>query len=733
MVQKYQSPVRVYKYPFELVMAAYMRRFPTCPLIPVFVGCEILSDYTSPDGAETVTERRCKLNVEAPYLLKKMIGVDFVYFIQKNTLDRRKRKLSIEARNESFSARVHVLEKCYYFVHPENPEWTCFEQTAALDVKSFFGFESTIEKLAMKQYSQNISRGKEIIDHYISELKKEGINSMPVWQEEDMKFSVEERLDQLKVERLVVSEFDEQVSSPSNASHSVVSKLSVSKSQDIESSVELVESCTMHGHSSCLGLESEYITRFLGNLTPLQESRLVQLRASIVDICQGKVPSDAVLLRFLRARDFNVERALEMLSSSLAWRRKMNVDAILAVYEQPKAVKEFFPGGWHHSDKEGRPLYLLRLGQMDVKGLIRAIGEHGLLNLTLHICEEGLQLTEEATLALGRPVSTWALLVDLDGLNMRHLWRPGIKALLSIIEVVESNYPETLGRLLFVRAPRVFPIIWTVVGTFIHEATRAKFLIYGGNDYQAVGGLVDYIPEKYVPDFLGGPCPTRVPEGGTVSKCLQEENEEGSRDIKGNQGIEDDGMYTCVQLCDGEVHQVHITSEECGTVLTWDFDVMHQDVVFSVVKHKKLLKDSETRNLSVQSVVVSEEEFRQVCREGESIQGSHVTRADGKWEYVLCWKETSHHHKGVQPNVSSGMSELLSVDNLDGRYQGGSPSKSKACLKYYVEKLASADYRGSRGSLLSGVSQFSSLSNLAASSLPSSAAPSISGSFCPSR
>jgi hypothetical protein len=39
----------------------------------VFVGCEVLSDTTSSDGSQKVTERRCKLNVEAPYLLKKVI------------------------------------------------------------------------------------------------------------------------------------------------------------------------------------------------------------------------------------------------------------------------------------------------------------------------------------------------------------------------------------------------------------------------------------------------------------------------------------------------------------------------------------------------------------------------------------------------------------------------------------------------------------------------------------
>lgn len=60
-------------------------------------------------------------------------------------------------------------------------------------------------------------------------------------------------------------------------------------------------------------------------------------------------------------------------------------------------------------------------------------------------------------------VRCWTCLVDLEGLNMRHLWRPGLKALLRIIEVVEANYPETLGRLFMLKAPRLFPVLWTLV------------------------------------------------------------------------------------------------------------------------------------------------------------------------------------------------------------------------------------------------------------------------------
>lgn len=45
-------------------------------------------------------------------------GVDYLYFIQKNTLNRRDRTLRIEVHNETFSSRVIVRECCNYSVSP---------------------------------------------------------------------------------------------------------------------------------------------------------------------------------------------------------------------------------------------------------------------------------------------------------------------------------------------------------------------------------------------------------------------------------------------------------------------------------------------------------------------------------------------------------------------------------------------------------------------------------------
>lgn len=97
-------------------MAAYERRFPSCELLPVFVGSDILREEISPDKSIHIVERRCKINVDAPFILKKLAGVDYVYFIQVNTLDRLARTLKIEATNESFANRISIKEYCTYYV-----------------------------------------------------------------------------------------------------------------------------------------------------------------------------------------------------------------------------------------------------------------------------------------------------------------------------------------------------------------------------------------------------------------------------------------------------------------------------------------------------------------------------------------------------------------------------------------------------------------------------------------
>ncbi|KAM9844107.1 SEC14-like protein 1 [Aulostomus maculatus] len=687
MVQEYQSPVRVYKHPFELIMAAYMRRFPKCPLIPVFVDSEVISESQSQDGSTLVTERRCVIDIDAPRLLKRIAGVEYLYFIQKNTLNRRERTLHIEVRNETFSNRVIVLECCNYTVHPENEDWTCFEQTASLDIKSFFGFENTAEKIAMKQYGSSIKKGKEIIEYYIRELEKEGITFVPRW------------------------------TPPSSARITPVNSV---RDGLHRKDAELVMS------SPDDKLDADYIRRYLGDLTPLQESCLIRLRQWLQETHKGKIPKDQHVLRFLSARDFNFDKAKELLCQSLTWRKQHQVDFLLDSWERPHLLQEYYTGGWHHHDRDGRPLYILRLGQMDTKGLLRALTEEVLLRQVLSINEEGLRRCEENTRVFGRPISRWTCLVDLEGLNMRHLWRPGVKALLRIIEVVEANYPETLGRLLILRAPRVFPVLWTLVSPLIHENTRKKFLVYAGNDYQGPGGLVDYIDRAVIPDFLGGDGMCEIPEGGLVPKSLYRTAEELESD---ENCLLTDSIYKSAGIFKGSPYEMLIEITEASSVITWDFDVAKGDVVFNIY-HSKRTPQPKKDTLSAHGITslgavtspvierswvlghdYSMVEKALTCREGESVQGSHITRWPGF--YILQWRFHS------SPACSA--SSLPRVDDVLASLQ---VSSHKCKIMYYTEVLASRDFRGSVTSLESGHSGFSQLSATTSSSTTSSHASS---------
>ena len=423
-------------------------RFPTCEEIPIVLETEILEEEIDEENGVHVIDRRAKLNIEAPYILKKLMGVEFLLFRQRNTLDKKNRVLRIDAWNESFASRIIINEICIYSVHPENVDWTCFEQEAELDIKNFFGFEGTAEKLAVKEYSKSIGKSKDIMEHYINVLNDQGITEVSVWEAPPETEESKKRKADKQKESHVTNKTDPEASGDSKIGIEKAgekSKLATERPLRRKSS-NLRGDHDADSKEATTKLEQDYIQMYLGELTPIQESQLVQLKSWVSELLKGKVPSDPVMLRFLRARDFNVEKAREMLSQSLIWRKKHGVDKILSEYELPAVVKDYFPGGWHLHDREGRPLFILRLGQMDVKGLIKSVGEEGLTKLTLHVCEEGLRLTEEASHRLNRPISTWSMLLDLEGLNMRHLWRPGMKALLHIIEICEANYPETLGR-----------------------------------------------------------------------------------------------------------------------------------------------------------------------------------------------------------------------------------------------------------------------------------------------
>jgi len=462
-------------------------------------------------------------------------------------------------------------------------------------------------------------------------------------------------------------------------------------------------------------LDDKYIKKHLGELTMAEESGLMKLRRRIPQSHTGKVPDESVILRFLRARDCNVDKAFEMLKNSLHWRRQHHVDTILQSWNPPADLLEYYPGGWHHQDKDGRPIYIIRLGSMDIKGLMKSVGEDGFVKQVVCINEEATVKCKEATLKFGRPITNWTCICDLEGLSMRHLWRPGVRALLNIIEVVEANYPETIARLLIVRAPKVFGVVWTLLYPFIDENTRKKFLIYTGDDYQGPGGLADFVVPDYLPEFLGGKCPCDIQPGKPVPKTFYKYSHFGDG---GDSSWLGSDMYHSAYVMKGSPHDVMLTVTEAEAVITWDFDVIDGDCVFNVLRHKRprelsdydgnatsCLGDSslskQTIRVGVDATVV---EKPINCNRGESIQGSHICQQPGI--YILQWKFA---------NSASKIGTSLRI-------------QPKTKVMFYHEILPSKDFKGSISSISSSTSGFSQLSMASSMRSSQSMTPSATSS-----
>ena len=70
-----------------------------------------------------------------------------------------------------------------------------------------------------------------------------------------------------------------------------------------------------------------------GDCSPEQLKVLDEFRAAVRNMgCQNPPYDDAYLLRFLRARKFDLTKALQMWSNFIKWRQENNVDDINVFY-----------------------------------------------------------------------------------------------------------------------------------------------------------------------------------------------------------------------------------------------------------------------------------------------------------------------------------------------------------------------------------------------------------------
>ncbi|KAF8665681.1 hypothetical protein AX16_000134 [Volvariella volvacea WC 439] len=245
----------------------------------------------------------------------------------------------------------------------------------------------------------------------------------------------------------------------------------------------------------------------LGNLTVVQLHTLEKFKQELQ--AEGWfVPErmdDAMLLRFLRARKFDLVKAKEMLIAAEQWRKDFGVDEIYPNFDYPEQeqVDKLHPKYYHKIDIDGRPLYIEQLGKLDIKALYaittperqlkRLVWEYEkLLNQRFPLCSK----------AVGHPVETCTTILDLNGVGLTSFYR--VKDfVMQAASIGQDRYPETMGKFYIINAPWAFSAVWAVVKPWLDEVTVKKINILGSGYKDE---LLKQIPAENLPKEFGGTC-----------------------------------------------------------------------------------------------------------------------------------------------------------------------------------------------------------------------------------
>jgi len=304
------------------------------------------------------------------------------------------------------------------------------------------------------------------------------------------------------------------------------------------------------------------------------------------------------LLRFLRARKFDVTNAESMLRETLDWRKEVAADDILndpgiGVGAIDDTFHEVISHAFHKYDKLGRPVYFEKTGEINLAELTDTFSPEQLVRR--HIWYMELQISnmrkspQDARNGGTRRVEQMVHIVDLKGLSLMPDFST-INVFKETTHMDQTYYPERMGKMILIRAPTIFWALWKIVVPLLDSVTQDKILILG-DDFQDT--LLDIIDSDQLPPEYGGTCDC---PNGCIHIHLHKE----------------------VNIKAGDSYK-EIVPVSPGTCVSWAFQSMSHDIAFEVIQ------EDESGNEKVLSPKV-----RHSNAATTTIKGSTTAEAPGK-------------------------------------------------------------------------------------------------------
>ncbi|XP_020586326.1 patellin-4 [Phalaenopsis equestris] len=266
---------------------------------------------------------------------------------------------------------------------------------------------------------------------------------------------------------------------------------------------------------------------------------------------KGGKSTDVVLLKFLRAREFKVKDAFEMLKNTLRWRKENRVDSIL---DEVVLKDEFGKAGFINGiDREGHPVCYNVLGVFQDAEISRIVfgseeGRKKFLRSRVQLMEQGIKELDM------RPGAVSSMLHITDLKDMIGLSKKEVRDTLKLaVQLLQDNYPEFVARHVVINAPFWYYALNAILSPFLTQRTKNKFVVV--RPAKVTETLLKYISAEAIPTHYGG---------------LKREND--------SEFSMEEGRVLELTVKPASFGTIEIPALETGTTVLWDFSVLGWEV-----------------------------------------------------------------------------------------------------------------------------------------------------------
>ncbi|KAG7195861.1 cytosolic factor, phosphatidylinositol/phosphatidylcholine transfer protein [Scheffersomyces spartinae] len=245
------------------------------------------------------------------------------------------------------------------------------------------------------------------------------------------------------------------------------------------------------------------VTGYSSNLTKEQEGILEQFRIVLDALGYTERTDTATLLRFLRARKFDLEKAKAMYIKCEEWRKQFGTNTILEDfhYDEKPLVASMYPQYYHKTDIEGRPVYYEELGKVDLNKMLKITTEDRMLkNLVWEYESFTNNRLPACSRKAGHLVETSCTIMDLKGISPMSIYTVS-NYVRRASEIGQDYYPERMGKFYCINAPFGFATAFKIIKAFLDPVTVNKIHILGSSYSKE---LLKQIPAENLPVKFGG-------------------------------------------------------------------------------------------------------------------------------------------------------------------------------------------------------------------------------------